>query len=387
VFARALAKDPRQRFGRCSDFAAALAAQLRISAHPQSIPPTAPPAGYPGWPAPPPTHTQGPAPKRRGRALRVAAVAAAVIAVAAVAGYLAIPSDGGGHSTQNAAEAQDAARLAGQHYLEALSRGDAAAALSMGAKAPADTQWVSADTLRAQLASSPITDIAVTSAPAAPGDDPNSVQYVMLSARFGQTLSQARVALRRNGNDWKLDNATAPVNIGTPGVTNASYKAVAVFGVPANGASSIAVFPGALAVSSSNRFIDITAQAPPVLLNALTGNGSPTTIQPVATLNDKGLAAAKTAVDNDEHYCYQGVAPPPECGSLSNNDSTVSITGAGDFSKAQFAFDPNTMVVTVSGSVVYIAHSQTTATVTYNAAGTVDLTKDRPTYARPGGGR
>jgi hypothetical protein len=396
VFARALAKDPRHRFQRCSDFATALAAQLRVAPHPQA--PSAPPrgvspypgpapAGYQGWPAPPPAQRQESAPKGRRRALRVAAVAATVIVVAAVVGYFAIARDSGGKSAHGGGQAPDAARLAAQRYLEALSRGDAAAALSMSANAPAATQWVSADALRAQLSSSPITDIAVTSAPSAPGDDPNSVQYVMLSARFGATLSQARIAMRRNGNDWKLDTATVPVNIGTPGVSNASSKAVALFGIPTDGASPVPIFPGALVVSSANRFVDITAQAPPVLLNALSGGGSPAAIQPVVTLNDSGREAAKAAVDNWEHYCYQGVAPPPECQVLSNSDNTVSVVGVGDFSKAQFSFDPNTMQVALSGSVVYFAHSKTTATVTYNAAGTVDLTKDPPTYAPPGAHR
>jgi hypothetical protein len=395
VFARALAKDPRHRFERCSDFAVALAGQLRIAPHPHGAqrPPAPPippfpgpgPAGRQGRTAPPPEQRQGPAPKTRRRAL--IAAAAAVLAVAAVAAYFVIPRDTAGHSSQSAAPAQDAARLAAQHYLEALSRGDAAAALSLSASAPAATQWVSADALHAQLASSAITDIAVTSAPSAPGDDPNSVQYVMLSARFGQTLSQARVAVRRTGNDWKLDTATVPVDVGTPGVANASFKAVALFGIPTNGTSPVAIFPGPVAVSSSNRFINITAQAPPVLLNALTGSGSPPSIQPIATLNDTGLAAAKTAVDNWQHYCYQGVTPPSECGSLNNGDTTVSITAPGDFSKAQFAFEPATMVVSVSGSVVYLAHSATTATVTYQAAGTVDLTHDPPTYTAPSGHR
>jgi serine/threonine protein kinase len=429
VFARALAKDPGQRFERCSDFAAALAGQLRIgptprgehsaggvaipgaghtqpwaTGHPDPIPPSSRPGGAPSHrPAAPPPHVSAPragaqpgwppalphdvspkplSPSRRRRWLRVGVVAGAVLAVAAVVAYFALPQGDHAAAAQSAASAQDA-QVAAQHYLEALSRGDATTALSFSAAAPATTQWVSADALHAQLALAPITDIGITAAPLGPGDDPSTVQYVILSARVGSALSQTRIAVHRNGNDWKLDTATVPVDIGTPGTTNASFKAVALFGIATDGTSPVAVFPGALAVSSSNRFIDITAQAGPVLLNALTTNASHPSIQPAATLNATGLQAAKSAVDNWEHHCQSGVAPPPECATLSTGDNTVTVTSAGDFSKAQLTFDPAAMVVSVSGVITYTGHAATipSYTVLYNAAGTVDLTKDPPVYA------
>lgn len=421
VFARALAKDPRQRFQRCSEFAAALADQLRLapSSHnaaaqaggqpagetrpwtttrPDRTPPssepvaaafTAPPQPPgrphpgPGWPPTPPhPHHEGapPRPARGRRWLPAALVAAAVLAVGGVVAYFALPHGAQTSAPPGTTSAQEAARLAAQRYLEALSRGDADTALSLGTTASATAQWISAAALRTQLASTPITDITVTAAPSASGDDPASVQYVILSARFGPTSSQTRIALHRHGNDWRLDTATVPVDIGTPGTTSASFKAVALFGIATNGTTPVSVFPGALAVSSSNRYIDITAQAPPVLLNALGANTTHPSIQPVATLNDAGLQASKTAIDNWQHYCYQGVAPPPECNTLDTGDTKVSVIGAGDFSDTRFSFDPNTMLVTVSGSVVYNAHSPTTSRVIYKASGTVDLTKDPPMY-------
>ena len=429
VFARALAKDPAQRFERCSDFAAALAGQLQIGPSPRgehsagrfaapgaghtqpwatgrpgSIPPSSSGPGVAPFnrPAPPPPHVSAPRPgdhpgwppalphdvspqlrpPSRRRWLRVAVAAGAVLVVAAVVAYFALPQGDHPQAPPGVASAQGA-QLAAQHYLEALSRGDAETALSLSAATPATTQWVSADALHAQLALAPITDISVTAAPLGPGDDPSTVQYVILSVRVGSTLSQTRIALHRNGNDWKLDTATVPVDIGTPGTTNASFKAVALFGIATDGTSPVAVFPGALAVSSSNRFIDITAQAAPVLLNALTANASHPSIQPAATLNATGLQAAKTAVDNWEHHCQSGVAPPPECATLSTGDNTVTVTSAGDFSKAQLTFDPAAMVVSVSGVIAYTGHAATVPsyTVLYNAAGTVDLTKDPPVYA------
>ncbi|MGE2815077.1 serine/threonine-protein kinase [Mycobacterium heidelbergense] len=391
VFARALAKDPRQRFERCADFAAALADRLRIGHYPRSpyaAVQTAGPGDPQSWtmvrpgPAPAPHYDAPSQPRPRTWSRRwVAIAAAAVICVAAVAAYLVVSHGADRHSPASSATAEGA-RLAAQNYLEALSRGDAATALSLSANPPATREWVSADALRAQLASAPITDITVTSAPPASGDDPTSVQHVILSARFGSALSQARIAVRRNGNDWKLDTATVPVDIGTPGTTNASFKAVALFGIATNGTTPVSVFPGALVVSSSNRFVDISAQAAPVLLNALAANATHPSIQPVATLNDTGLQAAKAAVDNWEKYCYHGVAPPPECGHGYSSNNTGTVTSAGDFSQAKLTFDPTTMVVAVSGTIKYTGTTSTgnPFDVTYNPGGTVDLTKDPPTY-------
>lgn len=429
VFARALAKDPAQRFARCADFAAALQHQLLRTQQTRHTDPAsavaAPPspgawtlagaesnpfagsgsgpfpASAPGDPtlsrpagaglAPGPPHLlSAPAPAsasaaRRRRRVRIAAGASVVAAVVLVA-YLTIPHGGTGPATSDAAQAKDAALQTGRHYLEALSRGDAAGALRLSAAAPITTKWVTADALHAQLADAPITNIVVTSAPSAPSDDPNGVQYVLLSAQIGPTLSQARVAVRRHGSDWMLDAATVPVDLGTPGVDNTALKAVALSGVPTNGTSPIAVFPGALVVSSSNRFVDITAQAPPVLLNELTGTADHHPgIEPNVTLNATGLQAAQAAVDNREHYCYHGVAPPPGCNALNISDTTVSADSPGDFSQAQFSLDPTTMLVAVTGTVTYRGHtaSNPNFTVTYKPAGRVDLSQDPPTYSSP----
>lgn len=419
VFARALAKDPAQRFARCADFAAALDHQLRVAqAWPAGVGPVLPAAAAGSWPgvagdvdpssgagprlmptpapgdptlsrpaAPEPGPARPPAPRTalRRRGAGIAAAAAAAVAVAALIGYFALPHGGSGPVASDAAHAKDAALQTGRQYLEALSRGDAAGALALSAAAPVTTQWVTAEALRAQLSAASITDIAVTSAPAAASDDPNSVQYVLLSAQIGPSLSQARVAVHRHGDAWKLDSATAVVDLGTPGIDNAALKAVTVSGVPTDGTSPIAVFPGAVVVSSSNRFVDITSRRPPVLLNALSGNAARPKIEPIVTLNGAGLQAAKTAVDNRQHYCYHGVAPPPECPrDLSNGDTTLTVSGPGDFSQTQLVLDPATMLVNVTGKVVYSsAHGVSTAGYTFDAAGTVDLTQDPPKYSSP----
>ncbi|MEE6136217.1 serine/threonine-protein kinase [Mycobacterium sp. 050128] len=394
AFARALAKNPAERFARCGEFAAAMARQSHHAppaepprpapvAQPTQAPPMqlAPPA----WPGPQAAPSQGPKRRERRRGWRTAALITAGVAVIGVVAAIAIPRlIDHGPPAQSAPQLAEGARLAGQHYLEALARGDAAGALALSVNPPATPQFATSDVLRAQLAAAPITDITATAAPVPAGDDPQQVQHLMLSARFGPTLSQARIAVHRKGDEWKLDNATVAVDIGTTGSTDASLKAVALWGVPTDGASPVAVFPGGLSVSSSNRYVDIAAQTPPVLLDALGGATDRPTIKPVATLNDAGNQAAKAAFDTWTHNCYHGVEPTADCARLSPDNPTIATDGPGDFSKATFNFDASRMVVAIGGTIVYQGHAAGVPdyTVTEKPLGIVDLTKEPPVYVR-----
>jgi hypothetical protein len=388
VFARALAKNPAERFGRCGDFAAALAGQLRQAAPAARLARPAPPQSMN---VPPPTGiprgTGQRAPRRRG--VRVAAWLTAGIAALTVLAFVVVPRviDHGHSAAQSVPQQQEAARLAGQHYLEALARGDAAAALALSQNPPATTQFTTGDVLRAQLAAAPITDITATAAPVPAGDDPQQVQYLTLSARFGPTLSQARVAVHRNGDEWKLDTATVAIAIGPPGSTDASLKAVALWGVATDGTSPVAVFPGGLSVSSSNRYVDITAQTQPVLLDALGGATDQPTVKPVAALNDAGSQAARTAIDTWVHYCYRGVEPPPDCPRVIPDNPTIAVDGPGDFTNTTFNFDPTKMVVAIGGAIIYHGHAAGVPNyvLTLKWVGTVDLTKEPPVFARTAG--
>jgi Protein kinase domain len=385
VFARALAKNPADRFDSCGEFAAALASRLQQVAAGYALPfaPPAPAAhSRPAMPSPPrgshqPTHS-----RRWGR---VAVVLTVGIAAVVGAALVLIPrSTDRGQPAAQPLPQQEAARLTGQRYLEALAHGDAAAALALSAKPPATTQFVSGEVLHAQLAAGPISDITVTPAPGPAGEDPQQTQYLLLSARFGQTLSQARIAAHREGDEWKLDTATVAVEIGTPGVDNASLKAVALWGVSTNGASLVAVFPGGLSISSSNPYVDITAQPPPVLLDALSGAIDHPTIKPVVALNDAGRQAAKTALDSWTHSCYHGVEPAADCPRLSTGDNTIAVDGPGDFTNTTFNFDATTMVVAIGGGITYHGRAAAVSdyTVTENLVGTVDLTKQPPLFVR-----
>ena len=404
VFARGLAKHPAERFGGCAEFAAALTERLQHCptgapprpGAPWSLAPTAardrPPLPEPAAATtPPPPYHDGapPVPQRRGPRwwIRGRPAAAAVSAAAAVVlAVVVIPRLGEHHRAPPAdlASYQGAARQAGRDYLQALARGDAAAALALSAAPPGRAGLLTDDVLRAQVAAVPITDIEVRSAPEAPGANPADAQYLILSARFGPTASQTRIGAHRVGGGWKLDATTVAVAIGTATPPNASLKAVAVWGVATHGVSPVTVFPGAVAVSSANRYIDISAPTTAVLLDALTDTGGRARIAPVATLNDTGRQTAKTAIDDFIHHCHHGTAPPPDCLQPSSGTNYPTITGPGDFAATTFTFDAATMLVAVGGRATY--HGTSPAVPNYtlitDVLGTVDLTRDPPTFTR-----
>jgi hypothetical protein len=80
----------------------------------------------------------------------------------AAAGIFAAHKFNGPDAAQRAAQDRDAARLAGQYYLEALATGDAHTALALSAGQPATPQLLTDQALGLQLSATPITHISVT---------------------------------------------------------------------------------------------------------------------------------------------------------------------------------------------------------------------------------
>jgi serine/threonine protein kinase len=451
VFARALAKKPAERFERCADFAAALAGHLPNVGPGHTTPLTRPtsvteqtlhsaaaateatrpispprvdlsppaPAGYPGpatppppWGAPPqpppwgapPRPNVGPKPQHsRKRPVLLGLSLLAVLALVAAVGIFAASKILGGDATKRAEQDREAARLAGQHYLEALAVGDARTALSVAGDQPATPQLLTDKVLRAQLATTPITEIRVTNDPTQEPNTPPDAQRLVLAAKFGVTPSQIVIWARKKDDQWKLDTTAATIAIDSPPDAVEAMKTLAMYGVGTNGANPITVFPGVVQVGSTNHYIDITAPPKAVLLEALT---APATnrpvIQPTVTLNDAGRQASLAAVDAELRYCFKGAAKPPECCPKDGcppqpapppgvDPDSVKLEILENTQDMTYDLDANTMTVHVFGTFNYKAQvMRYSKPETYRDAmrvedSHVDLTKDPPAWFRKAG--
>jgi hypothetical protein len=385
VLALALAKNPGDRFTRCTDFANAL--EVRISVQ----------TGFAfrnsdlTLPAPVPvtgrrlsmargTHGD----TRRRRWLTAAITTCAVLLIAGVAIAVALPKSNPINTAQRAEVARQDARLAALHYLDALMHGQASAALTIGGSQPASTQFLTDAILQREIAAAPI-----TAGSAASADDGSPVtaeaQRVIVTAKFGQTSSQASMWVRNRSDDWRLDNTTVTVPLGTPGVQNESLKAVAVWGMPTNGADSIIVFPGVLQFSSSNRFVDITSPPVPVLLDKLAADAPAPVVRLATVLNEAGRQAINATLDARTRRCYADPSSDPNC--PRRPDGTllpalpISSTPAR-FTNMNYSFDPLTMQVLVTGKGFWASrHPDDTELL---IATVWDISKDPPVFVHVG---
>lgn len=400
IFATALAKNPQHRFPSCREFAHHLSATVhQDAAHsaptltanpvPNTLPPNTPP--YQGPPPEVSPHSerqfqQRPT-QRRGRTVAVVAAALTVV-VAVVAAVLLIPNSS--EPTPQELAGQAAARAVGQKYLEALAAGDAQTALDLAVTTPADVRFLTDDVLEAQVATLPITDISVTNAPPKSGDDPTQVQQVLLAANFGDQPSQVQVAVEHHGDQWLLTSIAAEITIGTPGLP--VLGATTVWDIPLGGSSSAALFPGAVHIASNNFAVDISADAPPLLLDRLLPPGR-AAVSPVVTLTTEGRMNADSAVTFWAFKCYSGNTGGigcPDIGTTAENTppnivpGTTKITGSGDLSKVKTVFDPAQLTLTYSGGPAdFPAQGEATSgsptyPVPFDVNGTVDLTKPPP---------
>lgn len=121
----------------------------------------------------------------------------------------------------------------------------------------------------------------------------NGWSYPLISA----VHRRGPLGLRKIDGQWKLDTTTISVDVGDPAAGNQSLKAVAISGIPTNGVSPVAILPGTSLVSSSNKYVDISAATQPLLLEALTNIAARPSIQPTVILNDSGRQASVAALE------------------------------------------------------------------------------------------
>ncbi len=281
-----------------------------------------PPPGYPGGPAtgdlsghlqragygqpPPPPYGQagGQGPKR-GRKPLILSVIAGLAVLVVIGIVLTFTVFGGGTDSGNGS-AGDVVK----GYLEALSRGDAEAALSYSDDQPGTKDLLTDDILKKQIAEWPITDIRILnddSAAAVIG-----MAQVHVTATFGTKTSDATLSLKKNGDKWRLDAAAIKLNAAPGGSSNAAAQTLTVFDKPAD-EGSLYVFPGYLDVGSTNKYLDVKTKDP-LLLEQLSSYSSPW-LQPEITLNSAGTKAIMGELDDDLAACRQShsASPPAPC--------------------------------------------------------------------------
>ncbi len=229
---------------------------------------------------------QPPAPGRKSRKpLAIAAVIVVVLALAGGVGWKYFGSSGSGPG--NAGTAADAVK----GYLEALSRGDAAAALTFSNDQPASKDFLTDDILKKQIAKWPITNIRILNDDTSPLNTVTGFSRVHVAVNFGDKSSDTTLSVKKQDGRWGLSHATVKLDT-TSGVGNQELpNTLTMFGKPLNG-STVYVFPGFLDVGSSNTNVAVTTK--PILLDGLATGGTSAYLAASYEVTD----AAKTAILN-----------------------------------------------------------------------------------------
>lgn len=338
-----------------------------------------------GGPPPPPLYTPPPmytgshvppsAPRTNNRL--IIAIIGAVVLVVVVVVVIAIAASGGSGSGSD-----DTPRAAAQGYLEALARGDAAAALDYGKDQPGSKDLLTDDVLKKQIAKMPITDIQILDDGSPIGD----MAMVHVSARFGDQVSDARLTLH-HGDGWKLDTATVKIDLSMMGSTNKALKEVTVFGKPAD--NPVYVFPGWVDYASGNANLEVTAKSPLLgdlnsYSNGYVGAGLE------VKLSTAGNDAIMSALKSDLAKCTaSNLLAPPGCPLKVQPyglvDGTARWGSMGDLSDVKVLFNPYDMSATLIGSVKTNFTAQDTrgrlsdGSITGFISGEADVSTNPPT--------
>lgn len=308
-----------------------------------------PPSAAPGWPVPGAQPggwpaTAGPGGPQRRRMVFLALGAAAALAVVALVVTVVMRGGGAGGSTPGAAV---------KGYLEALSRGDAEAALAFSGDQPGSKEFLSDEVLKKQIDTWPITDIRILGG----GDDDGGMlksATVHVAAKFGDKVSDAELDVKKSGNRWLLDSSVVRIEP-TRDPKDKAAKTLTVFGKPV-GDGPLYLFPGYQEFASSNPYLELTG-ADPILLDGMRSYmGS--MFRPTFDVNDNGTKVIQEAVDAQFAACRQSKAlePPAPCPAKVNYppafvDGTVEW-GQPDTGKVDIGyFDPYEMTVSATGVV------------------------------------
>ena len=268
-------------------------------------------------------------------------------------------------------------------YLEALARGDAAAALSYGAPLPADGGFLTEEVLDRQLARAPITGITIhdeaTSGPRS---------RVHASAKFGDIVSDATLSLSETGDGWKLDAAAIEIHRGGALGADAPARSLTLFGRPLTAAATY-VFPGAQDWGTDNDYLQVSAA--PILLDGLGALGFDVS-ELDFRLSDRGRQAAGAALTAALQSCAESRSPaPPGCPQHIEDPDVAPDTVYWRIPDAApvraEGLSGHSTRVPFSGELEFTADYRTrsdipsSATVTTTVTGSIDVSAQPPTVS------
>ncbi|SHY29970.1 Lumazine-binding domain [Mycobacteroides abscessus subsp. abscessus] len=266
--------------------------------------------------------------------------------------------------------------------MEALSKGDAEAALSYSADQPASKEFLTDDILKKQIAQWPVGNIRILNS-----EDMGGVMArVHVAANFGDQTSDETILVKKTDGSWKLSTAAVKLSLDQNGILAGALRTLSLFGKPASNMSVAYVFPGWLDIGSANK--NLTAvSARPVLLNGILVQGAPVFPGIEMRMSEEGAAAVKKAVVDNIAECAKSTSlAPPGCPQALRNpayvDGTARWEPPSDVDKVQYTFTAFDLTVRTTGVTTWMLTVQSTngSTVQGRAIvptmGQIDMTQD-----------
>ena len=332
-------------------------------------------------------------PPRRNRTPLIIGVATAVVvAVVAVVGIVSSSGNrtndathaGTGTSSTGPSDYRSASDTV-KAYLEALSSGDAAKALSLGYAEPPNTRLLTDAILHRQLAKMPISHIRILREDKALAGLGQATVHMAVTL-LGEVVDDVDVDLKLDADRvWKLETAAAQIDAPLGTNKGSAGETVSLFGTDfTNG--PLYVFPGYLDIGSSNHYL--TASAKPVLLEGLRTYTS-TNLDPDISLNDDGRRAINDQLAATFAACQNStLLQPPNCPSTVGFPDAVEGTvtrGVADLSGVEIGtLSTGNMTVLLGGRARIPLSYRTTSESTKQGiaiafmAGTADITTAPP---------
>ena len=248
------------------------------------------PGGAPG-----PWQPPGAPPKKTGSKLPLLIVGGVAAIAVVVGGVVLVPkllsgntpgTTGGSGATTSVAPAPKASDAV-QAYLQALSKGDAAAALAL-LDAPGDKTLLTSEALKAGAAKGAVSGISVT-----PDSSDNPTSVTAKYTVGAESTSYDFPVVKRDGA-WKVLKGTNKLLVRGSAQGNAPIKLNGI-AISATAPSELPAFPGAYTYASANPALTLTGDVTAIVINPVSAKGPPTLpwalADPAAVLN-----AAKATV-------------------------------------------------------------------------------------------